>query len=136
MPILDYSFPLNAALSLLKEYDFFLSVIMSSFYSFLICLFPILFSFISGNLLTIPGLVLVYRHVSALGIFGVTALIHPLYGSGEIPQVFGANFFFFCYFTSFLSISYYFLLNYLHYFLINFRFLIFDLFDCYRSDII
>ena len=57
-------------------------------HSILLSLFDFfIFSFLSGSLLTIPGLVLVYRHVSALGIFGVTALIHPIYGSGELPQV-------------------------------------------------
>ena len=53
----------------------------------------------------------------------------------DTPGILG-QLFFFCYFTSFLSISYDLSLNYLHYFLINFHFLIFDLFDCYRSDII
>jgi hypothetical protein len=43
----------------------------------------------ADSLLTLPGMILLYKHISALGIFGKTALIHPMYGTGELPQVFG-----------------------------------------------
>ena len=32
-------------------------------------------------------MVLLYRHINALGYFGTTALIQSLYGTGELPQV-------------------------------------------------
>jgi hypothetical protein len=41
----------------------------------------------TDTLLTFPGMQLLYRHISALGIFGTTALLQPLYGVGELPQV-------------------------------------------------
>jgi RAB protein geranylgeranyltransferase component A len=43
----------------------------------------------ADSLLTIPDTILLYKHISALGIFSKTALIHPMYGTGELPQVFG-----------------------------------------------
>ena len=78
------AFPTSRTIFLILRNQLFLffhhSILLSLFDFFI-------FSILLGNLLTIPGLVLVYRHVSALGIFGVTALIHPIYGSGELPQV-------------------------------------------------
>jgi hypothetical protein len=42
----------------------------------------------SNDLLTITAMTQLYAHISAMGYYGSTGFIHPLYGLGELPQVY------------------------------------------------